>query len=355
MTSWRFFRMRNGKFTSLALLSVFTVGFAQSSAVSAIVDSGSVETATKVSSGENSESDSTAKGNDNAETKGLSCTSPENGSKTVFISKDKKPQSSGGMSAGQVVSVAAVTFGVPGSILGAKKVVELVEKGENENPPSETSENSEQQSTSGSGTTSGQQGNNAGDLTVPADASIGSSKGNSNLGLYLLVVGIIVLVIVVVIVAFCFLNNAKKEKQKCKNEIAFAEESHTSNLEDLLDGGKDNTLLKQMCLNKDFDKEAKLCLYNLLNVTSTDDSGNTLVKIFTNFKEKGDETLANAFVFLLKDCNPTDEKALEAFFELNCKDDIEFITTFITDCYESDDEHSALMGLKFLLKVKRLF
>ena len=66
--------MKNGKFTSLALLSVFTVGFAQSSVVGAIVDSGGIEAATKVNSGENERSDNTVKGNGKVKTEDPSCT-----------------------------------------------------------------------------------------------------------------------------------------------------------------------------------------------------------------------------------------------------------------------------------------
>ena len=55
--------MINGKFTSLALLSMFTVGLAQSSAVGAAVDSGSsAATAVKVSKDKTGDTD---KCNDN--------------------------------------------------------------------------------------------------------------------------------------------------------------------------------------------------------------------------------------------------------------------------------------------------
>ena len=54
--------MKDGKFTSLALMGVFTVGFAQSSMTNATVDFGSTTTATKVSKDKTGDTD---KCNDN--------------------------------------------------------------------------------------------------------------------------------------------------------------------------------------------------------------------------------------------------------------------------------------------------
>ena len=120
------------------------------------------------------------------------------------------------------MGIAASAFGIPGAVWGAKKVAELVKKGRNKNLPSGTPENSgQQQSASGSGTTSGQQGNNVGNSTVPENASTSSSESGSNLGLYLLVGGIIILVIVVVVVIFCLLkcrNRNKKTNIELKKE-----------------------------------------------------------------------------------------------------------------------------------------
>ena len=113
------------------------------------------------------------------------------------------------------VVVSASLLGIPGAIFGAKKVVELVKKEENENSPSETSENSgQQQSTSDSDTTLGQHGNNAGSPTVPENTNVRSSESDSNLGLYLLVGGVIIFVIVIVVVIVCLLKCRNRNKRQ---------------------------------------------------------------------------------------------------------------------------------------------
>ena len=337
--------MKDGKFTSLALMGVFTVGFAQSSMTNATVDFGSTTTATKVSK---DKTDDTNEGSDNVKMKGPSCTPPENVGEPVFIGKGKKSQLGGGVSVKEAVVVSASLLGIPGVILGAKNVAELFKERRNEDLPSKNS-----------GKNSGQQQeNNGGGSTLPSVTGNVSEK--SNFWLYLIIgvaIILVIIIIVVVVVAFCFLitekpkdiilcNARKNNFEKFFND--FADNGLRSNVK------KNNVLLVKIFeITGEKKYGPEFTMKKLNSLFSLHCSCFKIIKgIFSKFENKEAPQnnynkeqvveLANAFVILLKDSSDGLVKFLSAF---NDQKYSQLIIDLIDKSYVIDGEHSALAGL----------
>ena len=359
---------KKGKLTNLALLSVFTVGFAQSSTASATVDVDNTTAATKVSKSKNDDI-SEASGGVKTKKSHHFVSLPENGEKISLTNEDKEALQDGVISAGKGVGLAVGGFAIlSGSILGANEVAKLIKIKKGKQLPPENSDdpskNSEQQSSDNPGTDSGRKQENKG---------IGKfNQSGKNLSSYLILSGIVLIIIVIVVLVICLSKSKNKMNSRHFGTTTDGENINTdkfyyngykrkqlarptkdSNIKKIKSILEINYELDSLFNSNEFDNDAAETVLYILESECLDCSK----MVFEEIVKKGyfaKQEIADGFAFLLNGevCGNARISIDQLFYFYFASSDLalsNYINLISESCYPGTDVRVALTGLKMFL------